>query len=100
MKLKFPNKFDNSNEKYQLQSLGELQSLRGQSFISSNDKPELILKELSNAKANNEFDYFSSILDYIIMNIPRPEQQLELTEEKRNFYKSAEQLSKDFKAVV
>jgi len=92
IKLKFPNKFGATD--YQAKALGEAQAHRGQSFISSNDNnSELILKELANAKANIETDYFSTMLDYILMNVPPPKDQVKLTEEKRSFYKSTKELS-------
>ncbi len=95
IKLKFPNKFGATD--YQAKALGEAQAHRGQSFISSNDNnSELILKELANAKANIETDYFSTMLDYILMNVPQPKDQVKLTEEKRNFYKSTKELSEIF----
>ncbi len=95
-KRKYPNKLGGSDQS--TQSLGETQAARGQSFITSgNNSDELILKELENAKANNEIDYFSTVLDHILMDIPSLAEQTGLTEEKRNFYKSAEQLSQEFK---
>jgi hypothetical protein len=96
IKLKFPNKFGATD--YHAKALGEAQAHRGQSFISSNDNnSELILKELANAKANNETDYFSTMLDYILMNVPPPKEQVKLTEKKKNFYNSTKELSEVFK---
>jgi len=99
IKLKFPNKFGATD--YQAKALGEVQAHRAQSFISSNDNnSELILKELANAKANIEIDYFSQMLNQILMSVPSPAKQIELTEQKTNFYKSAEKLLEDFNKEV
>lgn len=82
--------------------LGEMKSLRAQSFVNSTKNPNMILNELFTALRSNDDDYFNSLVNYVLMDEPETEIEksdlLSTQPERVKLFADVRKLYKDFSA--
>lgn len=95
--IRFP--FRTSTD-FQKAQLGEMKSMRAQTFLNSVENPNIILSELLSAYRSNDEDYFNSLVNYILMEEPEDEKEkfdlLEDRPERVKLYTDVRKLYKDF----
>lgn len=95
--IRFP--FRKSTD-FQKAQLGEMKSMRAQTFVNSVKNENIILNELLMAYRSNDNDYLNSLVNYILIEEPENEKEkfdlLEARPERVKLYADVRKLYKDF----